>query len=255
MSQPDTLIELDALIVGAGFSGLYQLYRLHNLAGLSVRIAEAGGSVGGTWYWNNYPGARCDSESHAYCYSFSPELTRDWDWSERYPGPAEILRYLNHVTDRFDLRRHIDFNQQVLSARFDEAKARWLVTTRDGFRYDARFLITAVGCLSTASIPEIPGLSDFGGQWYHTGQWPEQGVDFRKRRVAQIGTGSTGIQAAPVIAESAAHLTVFQRTANYSVPARNRPLTDAVRRQQKSCLLYTSPSPRDGLLSRMPSSA
>jgi len=234
LSQSKVPIELDALVVGAGFSGLYQLYRLRNLAGLSVRVVEAGGSAGGTWYWNNYPGARCDSESHAYCYSFSSDLTRDWDWSERYPGPGEILRYLNHVADRFDLRPCIDFNRVVKSARFDELTSRWLVTTNDGTRYDAKFLITAVGCLSTANIPDIEGLSTFGGQWYHTGRWPENGVDFRNQRVAQIGTGSTGIQAAPVIAESAGHLTVFQRTANYSVPARNQPLTDTVRRQQKS---------------------
>lgn len=227
-------IELDALVVGAGFSGLYQLYMLRNLRGLSARVVEAGESVGGTWYWNRYPGARCDSESHAYCYTFSRELTKEWNWSERYPGPNEILRYLNHVADRFELRPYIDFNRRVQAARFAQSDHRWLVDCDDGKRYSARFLITAVGCLSTANIPDIKGLDEFAGQWYHTGQWPHEGVDFNGRRVGQVGTGSTGIQAAPVIAESAAHLTVFQRTANYSVPARNCPLTDDVQQRLKA---------------------
>lgn len=234
MSYTRDPIELDALIVGAGFSGLYQLHRLRNLLGLSVRVAEAGDSVGGTWYWNRYPGARCDSESHAYCYTFSRELTEEWNWSERYPGPVEILRYLNHVADRFELRPYLDLNRAVQTAEFDEDNHRWQVQCNEGTRYNARFLITAVGCLSTANIPEIEGLDEFAGHWYHTGQWPHEGVDLSGRRVAQIGTGSTGIQAAPVIAESAAHLSVFQRTANYSVPARNCALTDDVRRQQKA---------------------
>ena len=234
MTTATAPIELDALVVGAGFSGLYQLYMLRNLRGLSARVVEAGESVGGTWYWNRYPGARCDSESHAYCYSFSRELTEEWNWSERYPGPNEILRYLNHVADRFELRPYIDFNRRVRAARFAQSSHRWLVDCDDGNRYSARFLITAVGCLSTANIPDIKGLDDFAGQWYHTGQWPHEGVDFSGRRVGQIGTGSTGIQAAPVIAESAAHLTVFQRTANYSVPARNCPLTDDVRQRLKA---------------------
>ncbi len=233
MSQSTAPVELDALIVGAGFSGLYQLHMLRNLRGLSVRVVEAGDSVGGTWYWNRYPGARCDSESHAYCYTFSKELTEEWDWSERYPGPDEILRYLNHVADRFELRPWLDLNRTVQSARFDQDSNRWQVECKDGNRYSAQFLITAVGCLSTANIPDIEGLDDFSGQWYHTGQWPRDGVDLSGCRVAQVGTGSTGIQAAPVIAEAAAHLTVFQRTANYSVPARNCALTDEVRQQQK----------------------
>jgi cation diffusion facilitator CzcD-associated flavoprotein CzcO len=215
----------DALIIGAGFSGLYQLLCLRDRLGLSAQVLEAGDGVGGTWYWNRYPGARCDSESHSYCYSFSEELLREWVWSERYPGQAEIMRYLNHVADRFDLRRDIRFNSRVTAAHYDEAANRWHVRTEAGEQFVTKFLITAVGCLSTANVPKIPGLEDFAGKWYHTGQWPHEGVDFSGKRVGQIGTGSTGIQAAPVIAAAAAHLTVFQRTANYSVPARNAPLT------------------------------
>ena len=226
-------VPLDALIVGAGFGGLYQLHCLRDKLGLSTLVLEAGEGVGGTWYWNRYPGARCDSESHAYCYSFSPELTREWEWSERYPGPAEIMRYLNHVTDRFELRSHIRFNSKVVSASFDESRNCWQVITEQGVHYHARFLITAVGCLSSANVPDIPGLADFSGNWYHSGRWPHEGVDFSGLRVGQIGTGSTGIQAAPVIAEQAQHLTVFQRTANYSVPARNGPLTAQVRQQHR----------------------
>jgi cation diffusion facilitator CzcD-associated flavoprotein CzcO len=217
--------ELDALVVGAGFAGLYQLLCLRDRLGLSVKALEAGGGVGGTWYWNRYPGARCDSESHVYWYTFSPELMREWEWSERYPGQAEILRYLNFVADRFDLKRDIVFHNRVTSAHYDEAANRWRVRTDQGETFVAKFLVTAVGCLSTANVPNIPGLRDFKGDWYHTGQWPHDGVDFRGKRVGMIGTGSTGIQAAPVIAAQADHLTVFQRTANYSVPARNVPLT------------------------------
>ncbi len=223
----------DALVIGAGFSGLYQLLCLRDRLGLSVQVLEVGAGVGGTWYWNRYPGARCDSESHSYCYSFSDELTREWEWSERYPGPPEILRYLNYVADRFGLKRDIRFNTRVTSAHYDETANIWRVNTEAGEVLTAQFLITAVGCLSSANIPDIPGLETFGGRWYHTGQWPHDGVDFSGKRVAQIGTGSTGIQSAPVIAETAAHLTVFQRTANYSVPARNAPLTPEFRRYVK----------------------
>ncbi|MCI4440314.1 NAD(P)/FAD-dependent oxidoreductase, partial [Tibeticola sp.] len=208
----------DALVIGAGFSGLYQLLCLRDRLGLSVRVLEAADGVGGTWYWNRYPGARCDSESHSYCYSFSAELMREWEWSERYPGPPEILRYLNHVAERFDLKRDIRFNTRVRSAHYDEQANLWRVSTDAGEALTAQFLITAVGCLSSANIPNIPGLDTFAGRWYHTGQWPHEGVDFSGKRVGLIGTGSTGIQAAPVIAETAAHLSVFQRTANYSVP-------------------------------------
>ena len=224
-SQSRPTRAFDALVIGAGFSGLYQLYCLRDRLGLSVQVLEVAAGVGGTWYWNRYPGARCDSESHSYCYSFSEELMREWEWSERYPGPPEILRYLNHVADRFDLKRDIRFNTRVTSAHYDEKANLWRVTTDAGEVLTAQFLITAVGCLSSANIPDIAGHDSFAGHWYHTGQWPHEGVDFRGKRVGQIGTGSTGIQAAPVIAETAAHLTVFQRTANYSVPARNGPLT------------------------------
>jgi cation diffusion facilitator CzcD-associated flavoprotein CzcO len=217
--------ELDALVIGAGFAGLYQLLCLRDRLGLSVKALEAGGGVGGTWYWNRYPGARCDSESHVYWYTFSPDMMREWEWSERYPGQPEIMRYLNHVADRFDLKRDIQFNTRVAAAHYDEAANRWRVRTEAGETFVAKFLITAVGCLSTANVPKFEGLEGFAGDWYHTGQWPHEGVDFTGKRVGMIGTGSTGIQAAPVIAASAAHLTVFQRTANYSVPARNAPLT------------------------------
>lgn len=217
---------LDALIIGAGFSGLYQLHALRDRLGLSAQVLEAGDGVGGTWYWNRYPGARCDSESHSYAYYFSDELVQEWTWSERYPGQAEILRYLNHVADRFDLKRDIRFGARVTEAHYDAAANRWHVRTEAGERYTATYLITAVGCLSAANIPQIPGLDSFAGQWYHTGQWPHEGVDFTGKRVGMVGTGSTGIQAAPVIADSAAHLTVFQRTANYSIPARNAPLAE-----------------------------
>ncbi|HJZ34432.1 MAG TPA: NAD(P)/FAD-dependent oxidoreductase [Hyphomicrobiaceae bacterium] len=215
----------DALIVGAGFSGLYQLLTLRDRLGLAARVLEKGGGVGGTWYWNRYPGARCDSESHAYCYTFSEALLSQWQWSERYPGHPEIRRYLNHVADRFDLKRDIAFNTRVIAADYDAAANRWQVTTAGGDRYCATYLIAAVGCLSTANVPNIPGRESFAGRMLHTGEWPHEGVDFTGQRVGLIGTGSTGIQAAPVIAETARQLIVFQRTANYSVPARNAPLT------------------------------
>ena len=223
----------DALVIGAGFSGLYQLLCLRDKLGLSVQVLEAGEGVGGTWYWNRYPGARCDSESHSYCYSFSNELTREWEWSERYPQPPEFLRYLNHVAERFDLKRDIRFNTRVTAAHYDVTANIWRVTTEAGEKFTAQFLIAAVGCLSSANVPKIPGRESFGGRCYHTGQWPHAGVEFRGARVGLIGTGSTGIQAAPVIAESAAQLTVFQRTANYSVPARNAPLTPEFKRYVK----------------------
>ena len=232
-NNADQTTDLDALVIGAGFAGLYQLLCLRDRLGLSVQVLEAGDGVGGTWYWNRYPGARCDSESHAYCYSFSSELMQEWEWSERYPEQPEIMRYLNHVADRFDLKRNIRFNSRVISAHYDAAANRWEVRTEAGERFTAKFLITAVGCLSTANVPTIAGHDSFAGSWYHTGQWPHEGVDFTGKRVGLIGTGSTGIQATPVIAQTAAHLTVFQRTANYSVPARNVPLTPEFKRYVK----------------------
>ncbi|MFV0299230.1 MAG: flavin-containing monooxygenase, partial [Hyphomicrobiaceae bacterium] len=216
----------DALIIGAGFTGMYQLHCLRERLGMNALVLEAGDGVGGTWYWNRYPGARCDSESHAYCYSFSPEIWKEWTWSERYPGHAEIRRYMNFVADKLDLKRDIRFNTRVASCTFDEARNLWRVKTEKGEVFSGRYLITGVGCLSTANIPKIPGLEGFEGDWYHTGTWPHEGVDFTGKKVGQIGTGSTGIQAVPVIASEAKHLTVFQRTPNYSVPAHNKPLTE-----------------------------
>ena len=216
--------DLDALVIGAGFSGLYQLHCLRDRLGLRVAVLEAASGVGGTWYWNRYPGARCDSESYTYSFSFSDELQQEWEWSERYPEQPEILRYLNHVADRFDLRRSIRLNTRVVGAAYDDARGRWQVQTEGGERFSAQFLITAVGCLSSANLPAIPGLEAFAGRWYHTGNWPHERVDVSGLRVGLVGTGSTGIQAAPVLAAEAAHLTVFQRTANYSVPARNAPI-------------------------------
>lgn len=215
--------KLDAVVIGAGFSGLYQLHRLRDDLGLKVQVLEKADGVGGTWYWNRYPGARCDSESHGYAYFFSRELHEAWQWSQRYPGHAEIREYLNFVADRLDLKKDIRFGTRVMSCRYLQDASEWEVTTQSGQVYRAKWLITAVGCLSSANIPDIPGLGDFQGDWYHTGQWPHDDVDFTGKRVGQIGTGSTGIQAAPVIAESSQHLTVFQRTANFSVPARNAP--------------------------------
>ena len=216
---------LDALIIGAGFSGMYMLHRLRDRLGLNALVVERGGDVGGTWYWNRYPGARCDSESHSYCFAFSEELWRGWDWSQRYPDHAEIRRYMNYVAERLDLRRDIRFGTNVTACAYDEAANLWRVTVEGGEVLAARYLITGVGCLSTANVPQLPGLEDFAGQWYHTGEWPHEGVDLGGKRVGQIGTGSTGIQAAPAIAAEAAHLTVFQRTANYSSPANNQPLS------------------------------
>ena len=224
---------VDALIVGAGFGGMYMLHRLRGL-GLTCQVIEAGTGVGGTWYWNRYPGARCDTESMQYSYSFSPELQQAWSWTERYAAQPEILRYANHVADRFDLRRDIRFETRVVSAHFDEGRSRWAITTDKGDRYSARHCIMATGCLSNARLPDIAGRDSFAGATYHTGHWPKDGVDFAGKRVAVIGTGSSAIQAIPVIAETAAHVTVFQRTPNYSIPARNGPMTADYEAQWKS---------------------
>jgi cyclohexanone monooxygenase len=211
---------VDAVVVGAGFSGLYALYRLRGM-GLSGRAFEQAEDVGGTWYWNRYPGARCDVESIDYSYSFSEELQQEWSWTERYATQPEILRYLNHVADRFDLRPAITFGTKVVSAIYDEPSARWVVETDRGHRVTARFCIMAVGCLSLGRIPDFSGLESFRGQAYHTGSWPHQGVDFTGLRVGVIGTGSSGIQVIPQIAQQAAHLTVFQRTPHYTIPAQH----------------------------------
>ena len=217
---------VDAIIIGAGFSGLYQLHTLRDQLNLSTMVLEAGTDLGGTWFWNRYPGARCDSESYSYCYMFSEEIYKEWSWSERYPGPQEIRNYLDFVAKKLELRSHIKFNTLVTSAHFIEETNQWELTTKNGEIYRATYLITGIGCISSANIPNIPGLKNFKGEWYHTGNWPHEQVSFENKRIGQIGTGSTGIQAAPVIAETAGHLHVFQRTPNYSVPARNAPLTD-----------------------------
>ena len=213
----------DAVIVGAGFSGLYALYKLRGL-GLRCRLYEAGDGVGGAWYWNRYPGARCDSESYFYCYSFSEELAQEWQWTERFPAQEEIRRYLHHVADRFEMWPDIQLGTRVTSAVYDEPARRWNVTTDAGDDVEARYVVTAIGSLSSANVPAIPGLDDFEGQWYHTGQWPHEKVDLTGLRVGVIGTGSTGTQLIPVVARQAAQLTVFQRTPNFSMPARNAPL-------------------------------
>jgi cyclohexanone monooxygenase len=224
---------LDAVIVGAGFAGLYMLYRLRGL-GLSARVFEAGGGVGGTWYWNRYPGARCDVESMDYSYSFSDALQQEWRWTERYAAQPEILKYINHVADRFDLRRDVQLETRVTAAVFDEATSRWTVETDRGDRVSASFCIMATGCLSDAQVPDISGRETFAGPWYHTGRWPHEGVDFTGQRVAVIGTGSSAIQSIPIIARQATHLFVFQRTPNYSVPARNAPLDPEYERRVKA---------------------
>jgi cation diffusion facilitator CzcD-associated flavoprotein CzcO len=215
--------QLDAVVVGAGFSGLYMLYKLRKL-GFTARVFEAGSDVGGTWFWNKYPGARCDVESMHYSYSFDQDLEQEWEWSEKYPSQPEIYAYLRHVADRYDLRKDISLETRVTSAHFDEDTSRWTVRTDQGDEVSAQYCVLAVGCLSTSKTPEIPGLENFTGDWYHTGQWPEQDVDFSGQRVGVIGTGSSGIQAIPILAERADHLTVFQRTANFSLPAFNRPI-------------------------------
>ncbi|MFM9225472.1 MAG: flavin-containing monooxygenase, partial [Actinomycetota bacterium] len=212
--------DVDVVVVGAGFAGLYMIHRTR-AEGLSVRVFEAGDDVGGTWYWNRYPGARCDVESVEYSYSFDEALQQEWNWTERYAAQPEILDYARHVADRFDLRRDITFSTRVVSAHFDEESSTWVVTTDGGETVVSRFLVMATGCLSSANIPAFPGAETFAGPSYHTGKWPHEGVDFAGKRVGLIGTGSSAIQSIPIIAEQAAHLTVFQRTATYSVPARN----------------------------------
>ncbi|MEE2679950.1 MAG: NAD(P)/FAD-dependent oxidoreductase [Myxococcota bacterium] len=219
--------QLDVVVIGAGFSGLYALYKFRDVLGLTVQVFETGAGVGGTWYWNRYPGARCDSESFYYCFSFDTGLAQEWEWTGRYPEQPEIERYLNHVADRFDLRRDIQLSTRVTAARFDEAANRWEVRTEHGECVSARYLVSAVGCLSAANLPDIPGRERFQGELCHTARWPEAGIDFAGKRVGLIGTGSTGIQATPVIAAAARELTVFQRTPNFSVPARHKAFAPA----------------------------
>jgi cation diffusion facilitator CzcD-associated flavoprotein CzcO len=218
--------EVDAVVVGAGFSGLYMLHRLRDTLGLSARVFEAADDVGGTWFWNRYPGARCDSESYFYSFSdrLSEDLLQEWTWSERFAAQPEILSYLRHVADRYDLRKDIQFRTRVVAADYDDATGRWTVRTDDGGQVSATYLITAVGCLSTTNLPDFPGRDSFRGESYHTGVWPHEGVDFTGKRVIVIGTGATAVQAIPEIAEQAAHVYVLQRTANYDIAGGNRPM-------------------------------
>lgn len=216
--------DLDAVVIGAGFGGLYALHHLRAL-GLNVKAIDGAGGVGGTWWWNRYPGARVDIPSAPfYAYTFSEELVREWDWTERQPAQAEVLAYLEHVATKFDLHRDIELSTWIKSAEFDETTARWVLETDNGKHIHAQFLICAVGTLSAANKPDIAGIHDFAGECYHTGLWPHQPVSFNNKRVAVIGTGSSGVQAVPIIAESAAHLNVFQRTPQYAIPAGNRPI-------------------------------
>ena len=226
--------DVDVVVVGGGgVAGLYLLYRLRGL-GLSVTAFEAGSDVGGTWYWNRYPGCRCDVDSLEYSYSFANDLQQEWHWPERYGTQPEILKYVNHVADRFDLRRYIQFNTRVTSAVFDPERSRWTIKTDQDDTVDARFCIMATGNLSTPRTPDFPGLDDFQGEWYHTGLWPHEGVDFTGLRVGVIGTGSSGVQSIPHIAAQAKHLHVFQRTANFSLEARNAPMDPERERRHKA---------------------
>jgi len=223
----------DAIVIGAGVTGLYQLYCLRNL-GMAVRVFEDGEGVGGTWYWNRYPGARFDSESFSYGYSFSEELLQEWDWKELYSGQPENERYLNYVADKFDLKRDIRFNSRVASCTFEEDRNTWLVEIADGHRARAPFLVTAVGLLSAHYIPDFEGLDTYQGQWCHTGRWPKEGMDLAGKRVGVIGTGATAVQLITEIAKEVGHLTVFQRTPNFCAPLRNGPITDEMQREIKA---------------------
>ena len=225
---------LDAVVIGAGFSGIHMLKSLRDKLGLKVRVIEAGETVGGTWYWNRYPGARCDSDAYIYCFTWDKQLLQEWEWSERYPEQPEILHYLEHVAKRHDLKRDMQFNTRVTSAEYDEKTSLWTVHTDKGEDVTTRFLITAVGTLSTTNMPQFKGLETFKGTWYHTSRFPHTGVDFTAKRVAVVGTGATAVQAIPEIAQQAKQLTVFQRTANYCVPARNGKVDPEVIKARKA---------------------
>jgi cation diffusion facilitator CzcD-associated flavoprotein CzcO len=250
------VLDYDAIIIGTGMSGIYQLYRLREL-GLRVRVFETGTGVGGTWYWNRYPGARFDSESYSYGYSFSKELLEEWNWSEHFAGQPETLRYLNHVADKFDLRSDIQFRSRVIAATYEEDTCSWNVTLQDGSRFRARFLITAIGPLSAPTLPRIEGVEMFQGQSFHTARWPHEPVDLAGKRVAVIGTGATGVQTIQTIAKTVGHLTVFQRTPNWCAPLHNGKIDPETQARIKSsypamfkrcqetfaCFLHT-PDPR-----------
>ncbi len=225
--------DYDAIVVGGGLGGLYALYRLRKM-GLTARAFEAGSGVGGTWFWNRYPGARCDVESMEYSYAFDDDLQQEWHWPERYGTQPELLRYINHVADRFDLRRDIQFDTRVQSASFDPGQNVWTVRTDKGDVVTAPFCIMATGNLSTPRVPDFKGIERFKGRWYHSGLYPQEGVDFTGLRVGVIGTGSSGVQMIPLIAQQAKHLHVFQRTANFSLPARNAPMDPAIEARHKS---------------------
>ena len=239
--------DVDVLVVGAGITGIYQLFRARQ-AGFSALLLEAGDGVGGTWFWNRYPGARFDSESYTYAYLFSKELFDEWEWQEHFAEQPEIERYLNHVVDRFDLRRHMRFGARVTSAVYDDSSGTWTVATSDGTEYRARFLVTATGVLSVPYFPDVPGREDFRGESFHTGRWPTEPVDFAGKRVAVIGTGSSGVQVIPAIAGEVASLTVYQRTANWCTPLNNAPITAEEQAQLRADFeairetLNTSPS-------------
>ena len=249
-------LDFDAIVIGAGMSGMYQLIRLREL-GLKARVFEAGTGVGGTWYWNRYPGARFDSESYSYGYSFDKELLEEWDWPEHFAAQPDTLRYLNRVADKYDLRRDIGFRSRVAAAHWEEAGRRWHVTLEDGSRHSARFLVTAIGALSTPTLPKIEGMESFKGQAWHTAMMPTEPVDFTGKRVAVIGTGATGVQTIQEVAKTCGQLTVFQRTPNWCAPLHNRPITPEEQREIKagypemfrrcaetfSCFLHT-PDPR-----------
>ena len=225
--------DVDVLVVGAGITGIYQLYRARE-AGFSVLLLEAGAGVGGTWFWNRYPGAQFDSESYTYAYLFSEELFDEWEWREHFAHQPEIERYLNHVVDRFDLRRHIRLDARVTAAVYDESSATWAVTTADGAEYRARFFVATTGVLSVPYVPDVPGRADFRGEQYHTGRWPATPVEFAGKRVAVVGTGSSGVQLVPVIADEVASLTVFQRSANWCTPLNNSAITPAEQAQLRA---------------------
>ena len=219
----DSRERVDAVVVGAGFGGLYMLHLLRQ-QGLNVQGFERGSGVGGTWFWNRYPGCRCDVESMEYSYQFADDLQQDWSWTERYAPQDEILAYANHVSERFNLKPHFRFDTAITAASFDESRAVWLVSDEHGGVLETRFLIMATGCLSAANTPDFAGIAEFKGDTYHTGAWPPEGVDFAGKRVGIIGTGSSAIQSIPLIAQQAKTLTVFQRTPNYSIPAQNGPI-------------------------------
>ncbi len=216
--------ELDVIIVGAGFSGLYMLYKMRKM-NLKALIIERASDAGGTWFWNRYPGARCDIESIEYSYSFSDELQQEWNWSNRYSDQSEILEYINYVVKKFNLKENIVFNTSVKSATFDENLKNWILET-DSKSYSSKFCVMATGTLSSIKQPNFDGLENFKGDWYVTGEWPHEKLDFTSKKVAIIGTGSSAVQSIPVIAEEAKNLTVFQRSPNYTIPANNRPLTE-----------------------------